>query len=135
MVCASVIVLRTLDNALLSTCLVIECGSANLLVWTDTLHLFYLSSPQSLVIDLDPLCFTEFKFLMHCFINRGRKNLHRKSFTTLSKMSLNMNLTWVWSWMWVWANSEKEWRTGKPGGYSPWGHKELDTTWQLNTNS
>ena len=24
--------------------------------------------------------------------------------------------------------------TEDPGGLSPWGHKELDTTWQLSTN-
>ena len=31
-------------------------------------------------------------------------------------------------WKWVWANSGREWRIGKPGFCSPWGHKESDTT-------
>ena len=35
----------------------------------------------------------------------------------------------------VWASSRRWWRTGKPGLlYSPWGHKESDTTEQLNHN-
>ena len=35
-------------------------------------------------------------------------------------------------WTWVWANSRSWWWTGKPDCYSPWGHKESDTTECLN---
>ena len=28
-------------------------------------------------------------------------------------------------WAWGWANFGRQWRTGKPGVCSPWGHKEL----------
>ena len=34
-------------------------------------------------------------------------------------------------WIWVWVDSGSWWWTGRPG-CSPWGHKELDTTGQLN---
>ena len=36
------------------------------------------------------------------------------------------------SWTWVWAILRRQWRTGKPGMLQVMGHKELDTTWQLN---
>ena len=42
---------------------------------------------------------------------------------------------WVVSptqWTWVWANSGRWWKTGKPGVVQWMGHKELDTTKQLN---
>ena len=35
-------------------------------------------------------------------------------------------------WTWVWANFRKWWRAGKCVCFSPWGHKESDTTEQLN---
>ena len=36
-------------------------------------------------------------------------------------------------WTWVWIGSRSWWWTGKPGVlHSPWGHKESDTTEQLN---
>ena len=35
----------------------------------------------------------------------------------------------------VWANSRRYWRTGKPGIYNPWGHKELDMTEWLNNKT
>ena len=35
-------------------------------------------------------------------------------------------------WTWVWVNSGNWWWTGRPGGHSPWGHKESDTTEWLN---
>ena len=38
-------------------------------------------------------------------------------------------------WTWVWASSRSWWWTGKPGvllPWGPWGHKESDTTEQLN---
>ena len=38
-------------------------------------------------------------------------------------------------WTWVWANSMRWWRIGKLTCYSPWDHKELDTTYQLNNNN
>ena len=38
-------------------------------------------------------------------------------------------------WTWVWTSSERWWWTGKPGCSSPWGHKELDMTEQLNNNN
>ena len=31
-------------------------------------------------------------------------------------------------WTWIWAHPGRQWRTGEPGRYSPWGGKELDTT-------
>ena len=31
-------------------------------------------------------------------------------------------------WTWVWANSRRQWRTGRPGVCSPWGHKKSDVT-------
>ena len=37
--------------------------------------------------------------------------------------------TW---WTWVWANSERWWWQGSLACCSPWGHKESDTTEQLN---
>ena len=42
---------------------------------------------------------------------------------------------WVASptrWTWVWASSRSWWWTGRPGGCSPWGRKESDTTERLN---
>ena len=38
-------------------------------------------------------------------------------------------LTW---WALVWVNSGSLWWTGRPGGCDSWGHKESDTTEQLN---
>ena len=38
-------------------------------------------------------------------------------------------------WTWVWTSSRRWWRTGKPGGCSPWGCKESDMTEQLNNNN
>ena len=38
-------------------------------------------------------------------------------------------------WTWVWANSGTQWRTGSLMCCSLWGHKESDTTQQLNTNN
>jgi len=35
-------------------------------------------------------------------------------------------------WTWVWANSERWWRTGKPGVLQSWVCKELDITQRLN---
>ena len=35
-------------------------------------------------------------------------------------------------WTWVWVNSGSWWWTGRPGCCSSWGHKESDTTEQLN---
>ena len=36
-------------------------------------------------------------------------------------------------WTWTRVNCGRWWGTGKAGVlYSPWGHKESDTTWQLN---
>ena len=35
-------------------------------------------------------------------------------------------------WMWVWVNSGRWWWTRRPGVLHPWGHKESDTTEQLN---
>ena len=35
-------------------------------------------------------------------------------------------------WTWVWVNSKSQWWTGRPGGCSPWGRKESDTTDRLN---
>ena len=35
-------------------------------------------------------------------------------------------------WTWIWANSGRWWSTGILVCYSPWGHKELDTTEWLN---
>ena len=35
-------------------------------------------------------------------------------------------------WTWVWVNSWSWWRTEKTSCCSPWGHKELDMTEQLN---
>ena len=35
-------------------------------------------------------------------------------------------------WTWVWVNHGSWWWTGRPGGFSPWGRKESDTTDQLN---
>ena len=36
-------------------------------------------------------------------------------------------------WTWVWGSCRSWWRTGKPGVlYSPWDHKESDTTEWLN---
>ena len=32
----------------------------------------------------------------------------------------------------IWANSGRQWRTGKPGGCGPWGHKESDTAYRQN---
>ena len=31
-------------------------------------------------------------------------------------------------WTWIWAKSGRQWRTGKPGMFSPWGCKESDMT-------
>ena len=45
--------------------------------------------------------------------------------------------SWI-QWIWVWANSGKWWGTGRSGIVgicSPWGHKELDTTWRLNNSN
>ena len=45
--------------------------------------------------------------------------------------------SWI-QWIWVWANSGKWWGTGRSGIVgicSPWGHKELDTTWTLNNSN
>ena len=39
------------------------------------------------------------------------------------------SLTW---WIWVWASFRSWWQTGKPGMLQSMGHKELDTTEQLN---
>ena len=36
------------------------------------------------------------------------------------------------SWTWVWVSSRSWWWTGRPVCCSPWGHKESDTTEQLN---
>ena len=38
-------------------------------------------------------------------------------------------------WTWVWVNSGRWWRTGRPGMLQFMGHKELDTTQQLNKNN
>ena len=38
-------------------------------------------------------------------------------------------------WMWTWATSGRWWGTGRQAYYSPWGHKESDTTGQLNNNN
>ena len=38
-------------------------------------------------------------------------------------------------WTWIWANSGRQWWTRSLVCCSPWGRKELDTTWQLNNNS
>ena len=35
-------------------------------------------------------------------------------------------------WTWIWVNSGSWWWTGSPVCCSPWGHKESDTTEQLN---
>ena len=35
-------------------------------------------------------------------------------------------------WIWVCVSSGRWWSTGKPDVFSPWDHKELDTTKQLN---
>ena len=35
---------------------------------------------------------------------------------------------------WVWASSGRWWRTGKPGGCSPWGRRESDKTEWLNNS-
>ena len=35
-------------------------------------------------------------------------------------------------WTWVWASSRRWWSTGSVACCSPWGHKESDTTEQLN---
>ena len=35
-------------------------------------------------------------------------------------------------WTWVWANSRREWRQGSLACYSPWDHKESDTSEWLN---
>ena len=35
------------------------------------------------------------------------------------------SLTWR---TWIWASSQSCWWTGRPGVYSPWSHKESDTT-------
>ena len=35
-------------------------------------------------------------------------------------------------WAWIWASSRSWWWTGGLAYCSPWGHKELDTTGQLN---
>ena len=35
-------------------------------------------------------------------------------------------------WTWIWANSGRKWRTESLAFSSLWGHKALDTTWQLN---
>ena len=35
-------------------------------------------------------------------------------------------------WTSVWIHSGSWWWTGRPGGLSPWGHKESDTTERLN---
>ena len=40
----------------------------------------------------------------------------------------------VTPWTWVWANSGRGDRQGSLACCSPWGRKELDTTWQLNNN-
>ena len=40
-------------------------------------------------------------------------------------------MTSLTQWTWVWASSGSWWWTGKPGVHT-WGHKELDTTEQLN---
>ena len=37
-------------------------------------------------------------------------------------------------WIWVWANSRRGWRAGKAGVLQSMGHKESDTTQQLNNN-
>ena len=37
-------------------------------------------------------------------------------------------------WIWVWANSGRWWRAGKAGVLQSMGHKESDTTQQLNNN-
>ena len=37
-------------------------------------------------------------------------------------------------WTWTWASSGRWWGIGKPGMPSPWGHRELDITGQLNKN-
>ena len=44
---------------------------------------------------------------------------------------------WVASptpWTWLWANPERWWKTGNLECCSPWGHRESDTTEQLNDN-
>ena len=38
-------------------------------------------------------------------------------------------------WAWVWESSGSWWWTGSLGCCSPWGHKELDTTEQLNNSN
>ena len=35
-------------------------------------------------------------------------------------------------WTWVWVDSRSWWWTGRPGCCDSWGHKESDTTEQLN---
>ena len=35
-------------------------------------------------------------------------------------------------WTWIWANSRRCWRSGKPGVLQSVGHKQSDTTEQLN---
>ena len=37
-------------------------------------------------------------------------------------------------WTWVWASSGRWWSTGSLACCSPWGHKKLDTTEQMNNN-
>ena len=41
-------------------------------------------------------------------------------------------MAWLTGWMWVWASSRSWWWTGKPGVLQSMGHKESDTTEQLN---
>ena len=41
-------------------------------------------------------------------------------------------MAWPTGWMWVWASSRSWWWTGKPGVLQSMGHKESDTTEQLN---
>ena len=36
-------------------------------------------------------------------------------------------------WTWVWANSRRQWGQGSLACCSPWGRKESDKTWQLNS--
>ena len=55
---------------------------------------------------------------------------------TLKAVGEEGNRRWdVWmasltQWTWVWASPRSWWWTGKPGMFSPWGRKELDTTEQ-----